>query len=95
MTTRSRTTEIPRVGSRAQVIHGNAKETSGGLTKCDLKYNKHGEIVSRRASAAAKRDSKSKLGDYLAKKGEPFRLRRKGDDDARPKKPKKPTKRRR
>ena len=28
------------VGSRAQVMHGNAHKTSGGLTKSQLKYNK-------------------------------------------------------
>ena len=28
-----------RIGSRAQVMHGTAKMTSGGLTKKDLKYN--------------------------------------------------------
>ena len=43
------------VGSRAQVMHGNAKHTSGGLTKEDLKYNRSGRIVSRRKSSYAKR----------------------------------------
>ncbi len=43
------------VGTRAQVMHGTAHHTSGGLTKKDLKYNRHGRIVSRRASAAGKR----------------------------------------
>ena len=28
------------VGSRAQVWHGTADKTSGGLTKKDLKFNK-------------------------------------------------------
>jgi hypothetical protein len=28
-------------GSRAEVFHGNAKKTSGGLTKSDLIKNKH------------------------------------------------------
>ena len=28
------------IGSRAQVMHGNATKTSGGLTKSQLKYNK-------------------------------------------------------
>lgn len=36
------------VGSRAQVLHGVATETSGGLKKKDLKLNKEsGEIVSK------------------------------------------------
>ena len=43
------------IGSRAQVMHGNAKKTSGGLTKKQLKYNKQGKIVSKKASALAKK----------------------------------------
>ena len=35
-----------KVGSRAQVMHGTAEKTSGGLTKKHLKYNKAGRIVS-------------------------------------------------
>lgn len=36
------------VGSRAQVMHGTAKHTAGGLAKTDLKLNKKtGEIVSK------------------------------------------------
>ena len=41
-------------GSRAQVMHGNAKQTGGGLKKKDLKYNKHGKIVSKKMSMIAK-----------------------------------------
>ena len=37
------------VGSRAQVYHGNATETTGGLKKKDLK-KKDGEIVSKAKS---------------------------------------------
>lgn len=48
------------VGSRAQVYHGTAHHTSGGLTKGDLKKNKHGEIVSKKASESAKKRFKSK-----------------------------------
>ena len=44
----------PCIGSRAQVMHGNALKTSGGLRKKDLKYNKSGKIVSRKKSAAGK-----------------------------------------
>ena len=29
-----------KIGTRAQVMHGTALQTSGGLTKKDLKYNK-------------------------------------------------------
>lgn len=45
-------TKIPAVGSRAQVFHGTAKHTSGGLTKSDL-MKKNGRIVSKKQSAAA------------------------------------------
>lgn len=47
---------IPAVGTRAVVFHGNARHTTGGLTKADLMRNKHGHIVSRKASAAAKKN---------------------------------------
>ena len=38
------------IGSRAEVWHGTAKKTSGGLLKKDLKMNKRGRIVSRKKS---------------------------------------------
>jgi hypothetical protein len=43
------------VGSRAQVFHGNADVTAGGLKKKDLKMCK-GEIVSK---AKAKKEKKN------------------------------------
>ena len=50
---------IPAIGSRAQVYHGNARHTSGGLTKSDLFFDrKSGRIRSKRASKAAKRNFK-------------------------------------
>ena len=58
---------MPAVGSRAQVIHGSAHHTSGGLTKSDLFVNKYGCIVSKRASAVAKRHNH--LGSYKLPKG--------------------------
>ena len=66
------------VGSPAQVWHGTAKKTSGGLTKKNFMKNKHGRIVSRRKHALGKKSIKHlrKLG-YVAKKGE-FKLFRKG-----------------
>lgn len=66
------------VGSKAQVYHGTAKHTSGGLTKSDLVKNKHGRIVSRRKQAAGRRALKylTRKG-YKARKGT-FRLFRKG-----------------
>jgi len=41
------------VGSRAQVYHGNASRTAGGLTKKDLKM-KDGEIVSKKKAKGEK-----------------------------------------
>ena len=38
------------IGSRAQVWHGNAKMTSGRLTKEHLHKNKLGRIVSKKKS---------------------------------------------
>ena len=43
------------VGSRAEVWHGNAKHTSGGLTKSQLMKNKHGRIVSKKKHALGKK----------------------------------------
>lgn len=57
-------------GSRAQVMHGTAMKTSGGLTKKNLRKNKHGRIVSVRASKSAKKNKN--LGANLARKGDPF-----------------------
>ncbi len=58
------------VGTRAEVMHGTAHHTSGGLTKKDLKYNKRGRIVSRRASEAGRKALRrlTRAG-YKARKG--------------------------
>jgi hypothetical protein len=45
------------IGSRAEVFHGTADKTSGGLEKKDLKM-KDGRIVSKAASKAAKKSLK-------------------------------------
>ena len=51
------------IGSRAEVMHGTAHHTSGGLTKGDLKYNKWGRIVSVKKSQKAKKENRLvKLG---------------------------------
>ena len=42
---------MKQIGSRAQVMHGTADHTTGGLKKGDLKMNKWGRIVSRKKSA--------------------------------------------
>jgi hypothetical protein len=62
---------IKATGSRAEVWHGNAKHTSGGLTKSALMKNKNGKIVSRRKHKMGKKTIKKlrKLG-YVAKKGQ-------------------------
>lgn len=57
------------IGSRAEVMHGTAHHTTGGLTKSHLKYNKCGRIVSVRKSATAKRDRRLAKAGYTAKKG--------------------------
>ena len=38
------------IGNRAEVFHGNAHKTKGGLKKEDLKKNKQGYIVSVKQS---------------------------------------------
>jgi hypothetical protein len=70
------------IGTRAQVWHGTAEKTSGGLTKKHLMMNKHGRIVSKRKHASGKKTIKhlKKLG-YVAKKGE-FILFHKGHKGA-------------
>ena len=62
--------KLARVGTRAQVWHGTAHHTSGGLTRNALKQNKHGRIVSRKASAAGKKALKHLVkAGFKAKKG--------------------------
>jgi hypothetical protein len=58
------------VGTKAQVWHGTAKHTSGGLTKKDLMKTKKGRIVSKKKHAAGQKAIKKlkKMG-YVAKKG--------------------------
>ena len=67
------------VGSRAEVWHGVARHTSGGLTRADLMKNKHGRIVSIKKSRAGKKSIKrlKNLG-FVAEKGT-FRLFKKSD----------------
>lgn len=50
----ARGNKIKAVGSRAEVMHGNAEHTSGYLYKDDLMYNKEGRIVSKRKHALGK-----------------------------------------
>ena len=61
---------MQRVGSRAQVMHGNAKMTGGGLKKKDLKYNKQGKIVSKKMSQRAKKEKRLQKAGYTTQKGQ-------------------------
>lgn len=49
------TSKGEHINERLRVYNGTINRTSGGLTKGDLKKNKQGLLVSRRASAAAKK----------------------------------------
>jgi hypothetical protein len=57
-------------GTKAEVFHGTAKHTSGGLHKKDLMKTRAGRIVSKKKHAAGKKAIKTlrKLG-FVAKKG--------------------------
>lgn len=59
------------VGSRAQVYHGTALKTSGGLTKAHLMKNRHGRIVSKKMHANGQKAMKRLLAAGYApfKKG--------------------------
>jgi len=74
---RSTTRKMPASGSKAQVWHGTARHTPGGLTRKDLMKTKKGRIVSRKKHAIGLRRIRSlrKLG-FKAKKGT-FKLFRK------------------
>ena len=61
---------MQRIGSRAQVMHGNAKMTGGGLKKRDLKYNKQGKIVSKKMSQRAKKEKRLQKAGYTTIKGQ-------------------------
>jgi hypothetical protein len=62
--------KMPAVGTKAQVWHGTAKHTSGGLTKKDLMKTKKGRIVSKKKHAAGQKAIKQlKKAGYVAKKG--------------------------
>ena len=64
------TRKILSSGSKAQVWHGSAKHTPGGLTRKDLMKTKKGRIVSKKKHTIGLRRIKSlrKLG-FKAKKG--------------------------
>ena len=58
-----------RLGSRAEVFHGKARQTTGGLRKKDLMKNKHGEIVSKKKHRTAKKEQRLKKHGYFTEKG--------------------------
>ena len=57
------------MGSRAQVFHGTAYKTSGGLKKKDLMKNKHARIVSVKKHNTAKKEQRLKKAGYHTKNG--------------------------
>lgn len=72
-------------GSRAQVWHGTAYKTTGGLTKSDLMKNKHGRIVSKSKHKTAKKEKRLEKHGYTAKKGHfgPVRIEEKSNSKSR------------
>ena len=56
-------------GSRAQVHHGTAYKTPGGLTKDKLLMNKNGHIVSKKKHLTAKKEKRLEKAGYFTKKG--------------------------
>jgi hypothetical protein len=56
-------------GSRAQVWHGTAYKTSGGLCKHHLMQNKAGRIVSKDKHNTAKKEKRLLKAGYGTKKG--------------------------
>ena len=59
-----------RQGTRAQVMHGTALKTTGGLRRNHLKYNKQGKIVSKLLSTKAKKDKRLERAGWTVRKGE-------------------------
>jgi len=57
------------IGSRAEVWHGTAKHTSGGLTKAHLLKNKSGRIVSKKKHFSAKKDNRLVKAGFKTRKG--------------------------
>lgn len=53
--------KIPKkIGSKAEVMHGSAIQTSDGFKKEDLTYNKNGSIVSKKKSIHGHKTYKEK-----------------------------------
>jgi hypothetical protein len=70
MTLKKRSEKAVTVGTKAQVFHGTAKHTSGGLKRADLMKTKKGRIVSKRKHAAGKKAIRRlRAAGFKAKKG--------------------------
>ena len=57
------------VGTRAQVHHGTAYKTAGGLKKEHLLQNKNGRIVSKKKHETARREKRLEKHGFFAQKG--------------------------
>ena len=57
------------VGTRAQVWHGTADRTSGGLRKKDLFKSDAGNLRSKKASRSAKKNKNLEKAGWTAVKG--------------------------
>ena len=57
------------IGTRAQVWHGTAYKTSGGLLKDELFQNKNGRIVSKAKHNTAKKEQRLLKHGFGTKKG--------------------------
>ena len=60
---------IKNIGTRAEVWHGTAKQTSGRLMKSQLMMNKWGRLVSRKKHGTASREKRLVKAGYGTKKG--------------------------
>lgn len=80
-------------GSRAQVWHGTAYKTAGGLTKAHLMKNKQGRIVSKKKHQTAKKEKRLQKHGWTAKKGKfgavPLSSKRKSKSKSKSRKSKK------
>jgi len=57
------------IGSRAEVYHGTAFKTAGGLEKKDIMMNKNGRIVPVKKHKTAKKEKRLEKHGYFTKKG--------------------------
>ena len=73
---------VKATGTRAEVMHGSAKHTSGGLEKKHLMMNKRGRIVSRKKSKTAKKMKRLEKAGFKPKRGT-FKLFKKSDGKTR------------